>query len=115
MQTHKAEADTNLKLIECGEASFYGAELAGNRTASGELFQPKELTAAHKTLEFGTIVTVVAGKHLPDSAAARTVQVRINDRGPFAAGRIIDLSSAAFTQLASQDNGILDVCIYTKP
>lgn len=72
-----------------GVASYYGAEFAGRRTASGERFDPRALTAAHRTLPFGTRVRVT------NPANGRSVVVRINDRGPFIRGRTIDLSRGA--------------------
>ncbi|MCS7163002.1 MAG: septal ring lytic transglycosylase RlpA family protein [Bacteroidia bacterium] len=78
-----------LKLIEEGEASYYGAEFHGRRTASGEIYHRDSLTAAHRYLPFGTYVRVI-GK-----ATGHSVVVRINDRGPHRRGRIIDLSEAA--------------------
>jgi rare lipoprotein A len=74
---------------EVGIASWYGPGFQGKRTANGERFDTRALTAAHKTLPFGTRVRV---KSLADG---KEVVVRINDRGPFIAGRIIDLSRAA--------------------
>jgi rare lipoprotein A len=73
---------------ESGIASVYSYE-SGNRTASGERLQPSELTAAHRTLPFGTKVRVTNHRN------GRTVAVRINDRGPFIKGRVIDLTPAA--------------------
>jgi rare lipoprotein A len=70
-------------------ASYYGQELAGRRTASGERFNPSAMTAAHRTLPFGTRVRVT------NSRNGRSVIVRINDRGPFVKGRAIDLSHGA--------------------
>ena len=70
-------------------ASYYGQEFAGRRTASGERFNPGAMTAAHRTLRFGTQVRVT------NSRNGRSVIVRINDRGPFVQGRSIDLSSGA--------------------
>src|SRR5262245_32137955 len=70
-------------------ASYYGKELAGRRTASGERFNPSAMTAAHRTLPFGTRVRVT------NTHNGRSVIVRINDRGPFVKGRSIDLSSGA--------------------
>lgn len=75
--------------IDRGKGSWYGGRFHGRRTASGEKFNMHELTAAHKTLPFGTRVTV------RDLATGREVEVRINDRGPHVRGRIIDLSRAA--------------------
>jgi rare lipoprotein A len=70
-------------------ASYYGQGFAGRRTASGERFNPGAMTAAHRTLRFGTQVRVT------NSRNGRSVIVRINDRGPFVQGRSIDLSSGA--------------------
>lgn len=72
-----------------GEASFYGQELAGNPTASGEIFDPERLTAAHRTLPLGSKVRVTNPRN------GDSVVVRINDRGPFHGNRVIDLSTAA--------------------
>lgn len=82
-----------------GEASYYGYELAGNPTASGELFDPEEMTAAHPTLPFGTHVRVT------NLHNEQTVVVRINDRGPFAKDRIIDVSRAAAEELGMLHRG----------
>ena len=76
-----------------GEASYYGNELAGNRTASGERFNPRALTAAHRTLPLGSKLRVT------NKANGKSVIVRINDRGPFAKARLIDLSYAAAQEL----------------
>lgn len=75
--------------IGTGMASWYGGDFAGRRTASGERFDPSELTAAHRSLPFGSKVRVT---HL---SSGRSVVVRINDRGPFTRGRVIDVSEAA--------------------
>ena len=75
--------------METGLASWYGAKHHGRRTASGERFDQKKLTAAHPTLPWGSIVRVTS------LANGKSVDVRINDRGPFIKGRIIDLSRAA--------------------
>ncbi|MFC4255308.1 septal ring lytic transglycosylase RlpA family protein [Altererythrobacter xixiisoli] len=72
-----------------GMASFYGRELAGRPTASGERFDPSGLTAAHRTLPFGSKVRVTNARN------GRSVVVRINDRGPFHGNRLIDLSHGA--------------------
>lgn len=76
-----------------GLASYYGAELAGNATASGERFDPSDLTAAHRTLPFGTRVAVT------NPRTGASVTVRINDRGPFHRSRVIDLSHEAARQI----------------
>jgi rare lipoprotein A len=70
-------------------ASRYGNELRGNRTASGEMFNPNGLTAAHKTLPFGTCLVV------GNPTTGKSVAVRVNDRGPFAKGLALDLSAGA--------------------
>lgn len=85
---------------QCGVASWYAA---GSRTANGERMNANAMTAAHKSLPFGTIVRVV------DQNTGRSIQVRINDRGPFVRGRIIDLTRAAAQRLGL--NGIGKVCI----
>ena len=81
------------KHIGDGEASFYGNELAGNRTASGERFNPRALTAAHRSLPLGSKIRVT------NKANGRSVIVRINDRGPFVKKRLIDVSYAAAQQI----------------
>lgn len=88
---------------QCGGASWYS--MAGSRTASGERMNPSAMTAAHKTLPFGTRVRVV------DQTTGKAVTVTINDRGPFIRGRIIDLSKAAATQLGIRSRGHSNVCI----
>jgi rare lipoprotein A len=70
-------------------ATWYGNELAGNRTANGEIFNPNGLTAAHRTLPFGTCLLVGNPK------TGKSVKVRVNDRGPFTRGVSLDLSAGA--------------------
>lgn len=77
------------KTVQKGIASHYGPGFAGKKTANGEIFDPEALTAASKTLKFGSWVLVV------NPSNGLTVEVRINDRGPFVKGRVIDLSTAA--------------------
>lgn len=86
-----------------GRASWYGAAFAGKSTASGEPFDPTAFTAAHPTYAFGTCVKVEA------VANGRTVEVRINDRGPFVKDRIIDLSEAAARALGLIEAGVGEV------
>ena len=74
--------------VQRGVASWYGPGFQGRRTASGERFNANGMTAAHRTLRFGTRVRVV------NERTGRAVTVRINDRGPFAHGRVIDLAAA---------------------
>lgn len=80
-------------VLASGMASFYGGAHAGNRTASGERFDPSGMTAAHRSLPFGTRLRVT------DPSTGRSVVVRVNDRGPFHKGRILDLSEAAAREL----------------
>ncbi len=88
---------------EVGIASWYGPGFDGRRTASGEIYDMNGISAAHKTLPFGTIVQVV------DLETGKSVIVRINDRGPFIKGRIIDLSKGAAEKLGIIDKGITKV------
>ena len=83
-----------------GIASFYRHQ---SRTASGEMFDERELTAAHRTLPFGTRVRVT------NVATGRSVTVRINDRGPYVPGRIVDLSYSAAEELAMVGRGVTKV------
>lgn len=86
-----------------GAASYYGREFHGGATASGEKFDMNALTAAHKTLPFGTRVRVT------NLANKKSVVVRINDRGPFVKGRIIDLSYAAAKKIGMVEAGVVRV------
>jgi rare lipoprotein A len=88
---------------QCGGASWYF--VAGGRTASGQAMNTGAMTAAHKSLPFGSKVKVT------DQASGAWVVVTINDRGPFAKGRIIDLSKAAATELGFRARGHTKVCI----
>lgn len=90
-------------VVQRGYASWYGAKYKGRRTASGEKFNPYDLTAAHRTWPFGTVVEV---RNLRNG---RKVLVQINDRGPFVAGRIIDLSEEAATELGIVAGGVAPV------
>lgn len=83
-----------------GLASWYGPGFAGRRSASGEIFDPNQLTAAHKTLPFGTIVRVTNVNN------GRSVVVRINDRGPYVGNRVIDLSAAAANAIGMINSGV---------
>jgi rare lipoprotein A len=86
-----------------GTASWYGQEFAGRTTANGEIFDPMLMTAAHRTLPFGTILDV------KNPRSGQVVRVRINDRGPFVGNRLIDLSYAAAQQIGLIDPGSGDV------
>jgi rare lipoprotein A len=99
----KVGAAPEAKLPQTGEASWYGTQHAGKTTANGELFDPSALTAAHRTLAFGSKIKVT------NLANGKTVEVRINDRGPYAANRIIDLSQAAAKSLEVNEAGTITV------
>ena len=90
---------------EVGMSSWYGDKFHGRPTASGELFNKNELTAAHRTLPLGTIVAV---QNLENQ---KEIQVKINDRGPFIDGRIIDVSEKAAENLSFKDQGVAKVGI----
>jgi rare lipoprotein A len=83
-----------------GVASFYSS---GSRTASGEAFNPNELTAAHRTLPFGTKLRVT------NVATGQSVTVRVNDRGPFVPGRVVDVSHSAAESLGMTGKGVAKV------
>ncbi|QKV19732.1 septal ring lytic transglycosylase RlpA family protein [Oricola thermophila] len=87
---------------QCGKASWYALH---SQTASGEMMDPSEMTAAHRKLPFGTRVRVTNERN------GKSVIVRINDRGPFVRGRIIDLSKAAASRIGMVRSGHAPVCI----
>jgi len=89
--------------VEEGLASYYALRFHGRRTASGERYDKDARTAAHRTHPFGTHVRVT------NQTNGRTVNVRINDRGPFVRGRIIDLSHAAARELGMVRDGVVQV------
>ncbi len=89
----RVAAPARIGSAETGVASWYGYPYHGRRAANGEIYDMEKMTAAHRTLPFGTWVRV---KNLANS---RTVEVRITDRGPFVGGRILDLSHAAAVTL----------------
>ena len=93
----------SLGQTQTGKASFYADKFEGQPTASGEKYKHNKLTAAHKTLPFGTIVRVT------NLANGISIDVEINDRGPYIEGRIIDLSKAAAEKLGFINLGIADV------
>lgn len=88
-----------------GMASWYGADFQGRPTASGEAFDANQLTAAHRSLPFGTRLRVRS------RATGREVVVRVNDRGPFARARVIDLSRAAADALGIRQLGVSPVLL----
>lgn len=91
--------------IQEGKASYYADKFEGKPTASGEKYKHSKLTAAHKTLPFGTVVKVTSVSN------GKSVEVRINDRGPFVEGRVIDLSRSAAEKIDLIHIGIADVKI----
>lgn len=86
-----------------GIASYYAGEFVGRPTASGEIYDPTAMTAAHRRLPFGTTVRVTR------LDTQQSIVVRINDRGPFKRGRIIDLSRGAARRLDMIQDGIVEV------
>ncbi|HET7784772.1 MAG TPA: septal ring lytic transglycosylase RlpA family protein [Myxococcales bacterium] len=83
-----------------GYASWYGGSLRGHLTANGERFNPSALTAAHRTLPFGTCL------HVENVENGRSVNVRVNDRGPYVSGRILDVSEGAARRLDMLHDGV---------
>jgi len=98
-------AGCSRKIVEEGKASYYADKFLGRKTANGQVFSQRKLTAAHKTLPFGTKVKVV------NLANGKAVKVTINDRGPFVAGRIIDLSKKAAKKIDMVNAGVVNVKI----
>ena len=93
-------------IFQSGRASWYGDRFHGRKTASGEVYNMNAMTAAHKTLPFGTKVRVVS------KTTGKSVVVKVNDRGPFAKRRIIDLSKAAAKKLGMIQVGELPVTLH---
>lgn len=89
--------------VKTSYASYYHDKFNGKKTASGEVFNNTRLTAASKTLPFGTLVKVTNMK------TDKSVVVRINDRGPFVKGRALDLSKAAFEEIGSTSSGVIPI------
>jgi rare lipoprotein A len=93
------------RTIQTGKASYYADKFDGRNTASGAIFSQRKRTAAHRTLPFGTRVIVI------NNSNGKRVKVTINDRGPFVAGRIIDLSKKAARKLKMVNAGVADVTL----
>lgn len=89
-----------------GLASYYGKGFDGRKTASGEIFDKDALTAAHRTLPFGTCL------YVHNLGTGRSVDVRVNDRGPFIRSRVIDVSEAAARELGMLSMGVARVRLY---
>jgi rare lipoprotein A len=94
-----AQAGDSRRPVGEGMASYYGNEFAGSRTANGERFDPAGMTAAHRTLAFHSRVAVT------NLSNGKEVVVRINDRGPWGKGRVIDISHAAARQIGMHRSG----------
>ena len=90
---------------QSGQASYYADKHQNRKTASGEVYKHNLKTAAHKKLPFGSYVKVT------NLTNGKSVMVKINDRGPFAKGRIIDLSKSAFNSIGNTSSGIINVKI----
>lgn len=100
---HLSFQEKPVPYTQTGEASYYAGVLEGNITANGEIYAGDSLTAAHRTLPFGTLVKVTnLNNH-------KKVMVKINDRGPFLPGRIIDLSRKAAKKLGMLKKGVTEV------
>lgn len=91
-----------LAYAQCGKASWYALN---SKTASGEMMNPSGMTAAHRSLPFGTKIKVVNQKN------GKSVVVKINDRGPFVGGRILDLSKGAASKLGFINAGHTKICL----
>lgn len=100
------EAPAAAAVVGEGTASYYGKGFAGRPTASGERFDPAAMTAAHRSLPFGTCLRV---RNLDNGREAR---VRVNDRGPYASGRIVDVSTAAARVLGMIERGLARVRLF---
>ena len=105
LPTPPSSGDAAINTQERGRISIYGSEFAGRKTASGESFDPTALTMAHRTLPFGTRVRVI------NLANQRSVEVVVNDRGPFVAGRIADLSEAAARRIDMVADGVVEALL----
>lgn len=95
--------ENSARKISTGVVSWYGDKFHGRKTASGEKYDKHELTAAHKSLPFGTKVKVTNIRN------GKSVVVEINDRGPYAKSRVLDLSQAAFSEIGHTGTGVMQV------
>ena len=103
LASQRNSAGKQTPLVQTGFASWYGSDFNGRKTASGEHYDPEEMTAAHRTLPFGTFVRVINLRN------NKSVIVRITNRGPFVRGRIIDVSRAAARRLNMTKSGVTRV------
>lgn len=97
--------DLNSDYQLIGEASYYADKFVGRKTANGEIYNHNQFTAAHKTLPFGSKVRVFNTRN------GKEVVVKINDRGPFVSGRVIDLSKSAASELGIISSGLTEVIL----
>ncbi len=104
-KTDRAKIHKEPAFEQTGKASWYGPGFHGKKTANGEIYNQNELTAAHRTLPLGTEVEVTNVKN------GKSVEVEINDRGPYVRGRVIDLSRAAAIELGMKERGLAVVQI----
>lgn len=100
-----SSGDTAISTQQRGRISMYGNDFAGRKTASGEPFDPTALTMAHRTLPFGTRVRIT------NLGNQRSVEVVVNDRGPFVSGRIADLSEAAARRIGMVADGVVEALL----
>jgi len=105
----QGKMNTERIYTEVGNASYYHDKFHGHKTASGELYDKRKYTAAHKTLPFGTIVKITK-----TTAKSDTIEVKINDRGPFTKNRIIDLSRVAAERIGLINDGVAEVEIFIE-
>ncbi|GAB5466302.1 MAG: hypothetical protein Kapaf2KO_17380 [Candidatus Kapaibacteriales bacterium] len=105
-QTHGSPSNTPSSesgTVIIGKASYYGEKFHGRTTANGEKFDMYAMTAAHKSLPFGTVLEVVNLRN------GKKTKVRVNDRGPFVPGRVLDLSKGAAEELDMISDGVIEV------
>jgi rare lipoprotein A (peptidoglycan hydrolase) len=102
--TYVTKQVTSYRSIGCADVSWYGPGFNGNTTANGEVFNQDGISAAHKDLPFGTMLRVTNQEN------GRSVIVRINDRGPYAPGRFVDLSKGAAEVIGSTHRGVVYGC-----
>lgn len=98
-----ADAIETAAIVSSGVVSWYGGKFHGRKTASGEKYDKHDLTAAHKSLPFGTKVKVTNTRN------GKSVVVEINDRGPYVGSRVLDLSQAAFNEIGHTNSGVMHV------
>lgn len=103
--TQVSPQDRGAATTHVGVASWYGRSHAGRPTANGERFNPQAMTCAHRTLKLGSVVSVT------NIATGKNITCRVNDRGPYIRGRVLDLSEQAAMRLGVGDKGLLRVRI----